>query len=584
MSTKATEGKRIFTERRSTTKSAPVPGTQQLSEAVLTVSRDGSIDNVLQLPKSRHGAAGSELRGAPVAALWPADVAQIIHDNVRHTLRSRQVRQQEIGSGNDASVFEMICVPQGRDRALVIVRNLSELFGIRSSGADDSANTSALPAREFLMGELARVTDLQRLKQGRTALICINISDLDGAGHVMGPGQKEEVLGLLSERLKGELRNVNDEQCSDFSEVSIVARFDFRQFAVLLPSIDSGSDAESVTERLVKVLQQPIMISDHETNISAHAGIALFPQDGVDAETLFQSAFTAMECATTSLAAPLSFHSGTVSLKNLQRQDLEIGIKAALAAEQFALNYLPVVDSHTRQAVSVEALLRWPDQMLASRSVRQVISIAERTGLIVPIGEWVLTAACEQVRLLREDACPDLRLAINVSAQEFSRSDYVTKLTRKLEELAFNPAMLDIEIQEHVLFRDAMKGYAVCRALKELGIRIAIDDFGTGSCSLAHIAKSPIDTLKIDPSFVADLHRNDRGRAAVDGAIALARSLGLQSVAEGVETREQAEYLKEAGCDFMQGYFLMQPLAVEELNDFMDLTATRQLAQLWLDE
>ena len=292
----------------------------------------------------------------------------------------------------------------------------------------------------------------------------------------------------------------------------------------------------------------------------------------------------AMECPDLKKTGRYSFHSGTVNLRSLQRQDLEVGLKTALADEQFELNFLPAVDAHSRRVAIVEALLRWPDQFLGAKSVRQLIATAERTGLILPIGQWVVEQACQQVLALRSNGDDELRLAINVSAQEFSRPDYVTKLARKLEELAFDPAMLDVEIQEHVLFRDAMKGYEVCRALKDLGIRIAIDDFGTGSCSLSHLAKSPIDTLKIDPSFVADLHKNDRGRAAVDGAIALAQSLGLKSVAEGVETKEQAEYLKEAGCDYMQGYFLMQPLAVEELNDFMDLTATRQLAQLWLDE
>ncbi len=584
MGNDATDGLRILDERRSTKTSTPVGRAKRLPEAVLTVSRDGSIDAVLQLPHQGRDAAGKDIRGAHISILWPANVVKIVHDNVRHALRSRQVRQQEIRSESDSSLFEMICVPQGRDRVLVIVRNLSDLYGIRAGSGDGSDGAASLPARDFLMGELARVTDLQRLKQGRAALICINVLELDGAGHVFGPGQKEEIIGLLAERLKGELRNVNDEHYSDFSEVSIVARFDFRQFAVLLPSVHSGGDAESVAERLVNVLQQPIMISGHETNISARAGIALFPQDGVDSETLFQSAFTAMEYATTSASEPCSFHSGTVSLRNLQRQDLEIGIKAALATEQFALNYQPVIDASSRQAVAVEALLRWPDQMLASRSVRQVISIAERTGLIIPIGEWVLRAACEQVLPLRATSNPDLRLAVNVSAQEFSRTDYVPKLARMLEDLAFDASMLDIEIQEHVLFRDAMKGYAVCAALKELGVRIVIDDFGTGSCSLAHLSRAPIDAIKIDNRFVAGLHVNEFDETACDGAIALAKSLGIQAIAEGVETADQATYLKEAGCDMLQGFFFMKPLDDDELNDFMDLTASRQLAQLWLDD
>lgn len=583
MSKNAVDGIRIQDERRATTNSTPVASVQRLPEAALIVCRDGSIISVLHSQQS-HDGPDSKLSGAPLSALWPADVVNIVEDNVRHALRSREVRQQEISSGSDPSLFEVICVPQGRDRALVIVRDLSRLYGIRSGSADRSDEAAALPSRDFLMGELARVTDLQRLKQGRAALICINIIELDGAGHVLGPGQQEEILGSLSERLKGELRNVNDEHYSDFNEVSIVARFDFRQFAVLLPSIQSGDDAESVAARLVRVLQQPIEISGHETNIGARAGIALFPQDGVDSATLFQSAFAAMEYATTSAAEPCSFHSGTVSLRNLQRQDLEVGIKAALATEQFELNYLPIVDSRSRQIVSIEALLRWPDQMLASRSMRQIISIAERTGLIVPIGDWVLSTACRQLQTLHDESSPNPRLAINVSAQEFSRADFVTRLAGKLEKLAFDACMLDVEIQEHVLFRDAMKNYAMCKALKELGTRIVIDDFGTGSCSLAHLSRAPIDAIKIDNCFISGCESNKFDQAACNTAIALANNLGILSIGEGVETAAQAAFLQDAGCDMLQGFFLMKPLDDEQLSEFMDLTATRRLAQLWLNE
>jgi EAL domain-containing protein (putative c-di-GMP-specific phosphodiesterase class I)/GGDEF domain-containing protein len=584
MSTKATDGNKRLDERRSTARSMPVSSACPLPGVVLNVSRDGIISSVVQAPKPGVTMVPDDLQGAHISCLWPGEVVDVIQKSIRQALRSRQVRRIEIRQSDDTCLYEMICVPQGRERTLVIFRNASELFDIGAKDGDDPDAGSALPARDFFMDTLERVMDLQRLREGRAALLYINISQLDDAGHVLGPGQQEDVLRLLGERLKGELRSANEDDYSDFSEVSIVARVDFRQFAVLLPSIETGDDAESVAERLLSVLRQPIAVSGHEMRVAAHAGIALYPQDGKDAATLYQSGFTAMEHASTSGSDPYSFHSGTVSLKSLQRQDLEIGIKVALDAEQFELNYLPIVDSRSRSVTAVEALLRWPDQMLASRSVRQVISIAERTGLIVQIGEWVLRNACRHVQRLRAGNGPELRLAINVSSQEFSRPDYVSRLAGLLNELAFDALDLDIEIQEHSLYRDAMKDYAVCAALKELGVGIFVDDFGTGVCSLAHLARSPIDGIKIDGTFVAGLQTSRGDQAACDGAITLARSLGIKSVAEGVETAEQAAYLQEAGCDLLQGFFLMKPMADDELDEFIDLTATRQMARLWLDD
>lgn len=575
------KGLKDFVERRTSSVTATAAPAQQFDDAAMIVSRAGDIISVLQVPGQAD--PPDEPVGSNVDAHWPPPVAGPIGDTIRSALRSRAVCQQSLTLEDDRSRYEIICIPQGRDRAQLLFRNLGRLYGLAAQHGADGTEP-ALPTREYLLGELQRVTDAQKLREGRAALICINISQLDDAGHVFGPGQQEEILQQLGERLKKELRNTNDEQCTDLAQVSIVSRFDYRQFAVVLPSIDTGSDAESVTKRLVNALQKPISVSGHKTSINARAGIALFPQDGKDAETLFKSAFMAMECADPRKSGRYSFHSGTVSLRSLQRQDLEVGLKAALAGEQFELNFLPAVDAHSRRVAAVEALLRWPDQILGSNSIRQLIATAERTGLILDIGRWVVEQACQQVLALRSDGDDELRLAINVSAQEFSRPDYAEQLGALLDAQGFDPAALDVEIQEHVLARDAMRGYAACHALSALGTGIIIDDFGTGACSLQHLAKSPVTGIKIDNAFVAHLENNDRDRAACDAAIAMARGLGLTTIAEGVETVGQATYLRDQGCDLLQGFFLMEPLADEALNEFMDLTETTKIKRVWPED
>jgi EAL domain-containing protein (putative c-di-GMP-specific phosphodiesterase class I)/GGDEF domain-containing protein len=575
------KGLKDFVERRASSASATAAPVQRFDDAAMIVSRAGEIVSVLKMPGQSN--PPDERAGSTIQSQWPPAVAGPINDTIRGALRSRAVCQQTLTLEDGRSPYEIVCVPQGRDRALLLFRNLGRLYGLAAQAGTDGTEP-ALPTREYLLGELQRVTDAQSLREGRAALICINISNLDDAGHVFGPGQQEEILQQLGERLKKELRNTNDDDCTDLAQVSIVSRFDYRQFAVVLPSIDTGSDAESVTKRLVSEMQKPISVSGHKTRLTAQAGIALFPQDGKDAETLFKSAFMAMECTDLKKTGRYSFHSGTVSLRSLQRQDLEVGLKAALASDQFELNFLPAVDAHSRRVAAVEALLRWPDQILGSRPVRQLVATAERTGLILPIGQWVVKQACQQVLALRNSGDDQLRLAINVSAQEFSRPDYAERIGVLLNELEFDPAALDVEIQEHMLTRDAMRGYAGCDALNALGVGIVIDDFGTGACTLQHLAKSPVAGIKIDNTFVANLETNDRDRAACDAAIALARNLGLTTIAEGVETVGQATYLRDQGCDLLQGYFLMEPLADEALNEFMDLTATTKIRRVWPQE
>ncbi len=566
-------------ERRTAPASGGTP--RPLTEASLIVSRGGDIET--SLPNPDAGDGPQPAAGESVCELWPAAVVAVASDAIRDALRHRRLRRQEITNDGDPAQYELIVIPQGRDRALLLLRNLSRLYGLRTT-TDPASRSVALPARDFLLTELRRVVDMQRLKGGRAALICLNISQLDDGGHVFAPGQQEDILRELGERLAHELRGPNEQAITDFSQLSIVARFDYRQFAVALPAIDSGSDAESVAERLVAVLQKPVDISGHDTAVCASAGIALFPQDGTDAETLFRSACAAMEESTANDTSRLRFHSGTLRLPNLQRQDLELSLKTALTNDALALNYLPIVDARSREIRAVEALLRWPDSMLMSQSVRQIVSVAERTGLILPIGRWVVEQACRQVLALRAERGEDLRLTINVSAQEYSRPDYASELAAMLEDLEFDAALLDVEIQERVLFRDAMRSFATSRALRELGLGVVVDDFGTGACSLENLAKSPVTGIKIDSRLVADLEQDGRQRAACRAAIGMAKSLELLSIGEGVETVYQASFLRDHGCDHLQGFFLTEPLDRGELIELFDLSATSRITKLWSND
>lgn len=539
---------------------------------VLVVSQDGSICSVLETPESLRTSQRIALTTSSIDDLWPRALVDTVRTNIKRTIRSRQFHSDDAENPADGTNHEFIYVPQGRDRVLLVVRDISAskdaLSRItRLAYTDD---VTALPNREFLLSELKRITDMQRLKEGRAAMLCIHVEQFDDDGHALIAGHEDDLLRELASRLTMQLRGMNDATQTDFDRYSVVARTDFRQFSIVLPNIDGGEDAESVMMRLLGALRQPVSIGSRSVVATVHGGVALFPQDGTEPDPLYRNAIAAMEDARNSPLNSLRFHSGTVRLRNLQRQDVAADLKTALDREDFVLNYLPVVDAHTGAVKSVEALLRWPETILGSRSTQKIITIAEYTGLIVQIGEWVLRRACEGLQRWREAGHVDIRVSVNLSGQEFSNVQLAERVAAILSETGADPTSLDLEIKEHMVFRDAMQKHATCDQLKSLGVGVVIDDYGTGACTLAHLSQSPVDLIKIDNSFVANITSSERDRAACAAAIALAHGLGMQVIAEGVETDCQAQFLREQGCDQLQGFLFSKPLSADELLKYLD--------------
>ena len=378
------------------------------------------------------------------------------------------------------------------------------------------------------------------------------------------------MLQEIAQRLVKELRGANSLHDDDFERRTIVARTDFHRVGIILPAIETGADAESVTERLVQLMQSPVDLNGKSHAIQVYAGIGLFPQDGADPATLSANSTAATEEARAGEPGNIAFHSGTVKLRTLQRQDLEVELKAALDRGAFTLNYLPIVDATSGKVQSVEALLRWPDSVMGSHSTSKIIGLAERTGLIVPIGEWVLRKSLRQLRAWQDAGLPELRLAVNFSMQEFSRPDIAPRMAALMLEAGVQPGDVDLEVTEKMLARDALTGFPVLGALRALGIGLNVDDFGTTACSLAQLAHSPIDGIKLDNSIVAGLETCDQDRAACHAAIASAHALDLLVIAEGVESESQAQALREAGCDMLQGFHFTKPLPASGVEAFVN--------------
>jgi diguanylate cyclase (GGDEF)-like protein len=539
--------------------------------SVLITSRDGTIVEVLQAPEIPDGAAPSALIGSPVDELWPGEPAGRLALLVSRAIRSRQVASTEYSTNQGKRHHDFLFIPQGRERALVVVRDISERKTAftrmeRLAYLDD---ITKLPNRQFLFEELVRCINILKLKEGRAAVICLDVRNVDGQSNSSNSRQHDAVFVELASRLTHELRGANAEGVDDYERYTVAARIEFNQFGVILPVIDSGADAESVTKRLIDVLQQPIKMPSQDVRMRVKAGIALFPQDGLDSETLFTNAVAAMDDARNNAASPYKLHSGTVRLRALQRRDIELELRAALDNNEFAVEYLPIVAAGNRNITSAEALLRWPKNVFGPPSIQKIISVAENTGLILPIGYWVLQKSCEAMLEWRKNGWENARISVNLSVQEFSRGDLAPRIAETLEKYSIDPRFLDVEITEYTLFRDAMKSYAMCNELKSLGIGIIVDDYGTGACSLAHVARSPVDAIKIDNSFVANALTDSNDRAACAAITAMARTLGKKIIAEGVETEEQAEMLIEQGCDALQGFLICKPATIEGIQDLI---------------
>ncbi len=537
---------------------------------ILTVSQAGSVCSVVEASDALRAKFATAAESFSVEQLWADEFAGSIRDSLRRTIRSRKSCSLDIENA-DGSVQDLTFVPQGPDRILMLVRDLTaqKQAQTRAQQLAFSDEVTGLPNREQLFSELEKITDIQRLKEGRSAVICIHVGQFDDYGHALTSTQQNAVLKQLASRMTSNLRGSNKDDMTDCERYSLVARTDYRQFCIVLPSIETGEDAEAVANRMVFDLKLPVNIGNRAINVYACGGIALFPQDGTDSASLYENAVAAMEDARGESEAAIKFHSGTVRLRTLQRTDLEAELKSALQNNDYDLNFLPVIDAENGVPTTMEALLRWPDPVLGSQPTRKIVRVAERTGLILPIGEWVLNHACKQLQVWRS-AGHNVRVAVNLSSQELASEGIVECVERALQESNTDPADLDLELKDNTLFREMHSNFAVCNRLKSLGVRLVVDDYGTGTCSLAHLSQSPVDALKIDISLVANVESNERDRAACAAALALARELGIEVIAEGVETQGQADILKSLGCRYLQGFLFSKPMTAIDTLAFLD--------------
>src|SRR5665648_14644 len=350
----------------------------------------------------------------------------------------------------------------------------------------------------------------------------------------------------------------------------VVGRQGGDEFVILIEEFKESSDLEIVANKILSNTLKPIILLGEECRITASIGISIYPKDGEDGQSLMKNADTAMYYAKEEGKNNFQFYSKDIQSISTERLGIETNLRLALEQNEFSLHYQAKVNFKTGMITGVEALLRWQNSCLGSVTPMQFIPVAEETGMIVAIGEWVLKTACKQNVAWQKQGIPAIPMAVNLSLRELTDSNLVDVIKAALNDSGMEPGLLELEITESMMMINPAKMITLLDEIKKIGVRLAIDDFGTGYSSLSQIQNFQIDTLKIDRSFIRNIPENDRDKAIAHAIIAMGETLGLTIVAEGVETVEQMNFLKEHSCNEMQGYFFSKPIEPDKFADLLN--------------
>jgi diguanylate cyclase (GGDEF)-like protein len=417
---------------------------------------------------------------------------------------------------------------------------------------------TGLPNRSLLQDRLEQAV----ARAGRSGRpVWVMLIDLDRFKYVndsMGHKAGDVLLMTVAARLRAALRDIDT-----------VARLSGDEFVVIVSEQADQPLGVDVVERVMAAVAQPVMLGAREFFVTCSIGVAAFPDAGTPAESLIEHADIAMYRAKKLGRNNVQFYTPAMNEESLERVRIESALHSALDRDEFVLHYQPQIDLQTGQIVGMEALIRWQHPELGMVAPGRFIGVAEDTGLIVPIGAWVMRTACAQNKAWQEAGLGKLRVAVNVSARQFSAIDLVPGIEAVLADTGLDAACLELELTESLFMSDVTPAVELLHRMKALGVNLSIDDFGTGYSSLSYLSRFPIDVLKIDRSFVSDITHDANDAAIVASIIALAHNLRLSVIAEGVETAEQLDYLRHQGCDEMQGYYFSRPLPAAEFEQLL---------------
>ena len=489
-----------------------------------------------------------------------------------HPLQQLMGAVREIGDGNLAPKIAL----SSKDELGKLALSFQEMAGnleksrIKIERLAYHDSLTGLPNRFQAHENLRHMISLAHRTKGKMAVLFLDLDNFKRVNDTLGHQVGDELLKEMASRLTSALRAedlIHLEPSQNTSNV--LARLGGDEFVVLLSSINSPQDAAKVASRILESIKQPFYFESNEIYSGASIGISLFPDDGTEVDDLIKRADAAMYQAKDHGRNNFQFYSASYNLAVFEQISLEARLRFALKNSELELYYQPLMQTSTGKVVGLEALLRWNDPLEGIISPDKFIPIAEDSGLILPIGEWVLNEAGRQLSIWHAAQLTDASVCVNISTVQLQRQDLVTIVDQVLRDNGLEPCQLELEITETALMKIKPEVIRDLDTMRQKGVTISLDDFGTGYSSLSVLQELPIGKLKIDKSFVQDMLVDSKDAAIVSAVLFIAKSLGLRSTAEGVETPEQAARLEEEGCDQLQGYLLCRPLPVAEMTQFL---------------
>ncbi len=542
--------------------------------SVVLTRMDGTIEYVNTTLCQTKGYSPEELIGSNPRIWQSAQTPQSVYRDIWDTvLAGDEWRGELLNCNKDGELVwdQARIAPIRDDRGeIVYVVGIYEdvTEGKRNREALDrlaSIDTlTGLPNRAVVLERIAEIIARVRVADQSFAVLFVDLDLFRAINDSMGHRAGDTLLLQATERIRVCLR-----------QGDIVGRIGGDEFVVVLAEAHTEQIAAQVASRLLGEMGRPIALEGREMVVTCSIGVAMYPASGADAETLLRNSDAAMYQAKLDGRDAYRFFSGEINARIDRRMQIESQLRQAIHRGELALHYQPQLSLRSGQITGAEALLRWHSPTLGLVAPAEFIPVAEESGLILAIGRWVLQQACAQSRAWTAAGLPPLRVAVNVSTRQFADVDLCDQVARVLAESGLQAGLLEIEITESALIRDAAGAIRVVAELRKLGVRVSLDDFGTGYSSLAYLSRLPINTLKIDQSFVRDITTNPANAMIATATIALAHNMGLNVVGEGVETEGQANYLRSRGCDEVQGYFFSRPLPPEKFAALLHERSTR---------